>query len=84
MTRRAWFASLAALLPFAGRFQGPVALGTLRVGERFRFGDLAIVRAGGRIVWERSSMTRPGVVVHALGARNWWALEPTTLVYRVR
>ena len=85
MTRRVWFARLAALLPFcATRFSGPVALGSLKVGERFRFGDLAIVAEGGRILWERGSMTRSGIVVHALGARNWWALKASTLVYRVR
>lgn len=79
MTRRGWCARLAALLPFAGRFQGPVALGSLRVGERFRFAHPEL--AG---VWTRS-VYRLDTLVGVAG-NGWHCLyqHSQELVYRVR
>ena len=88
MTRRAWFASLAALVPFAGRFQGPVALGTLRVGERFRFAVDGV--AYGLCIWERtnwSQLPKPWIEVRLRGLiHGEYSItqSASALVYRVR
>ena len=82
MTRRQWAIRLAALLPFAGRFQGPVALGSLRVGERFRFSPQLnhVLTIGSRTAGNMREVWDVG----AREVSQWGLVARDMLVYRVR